>query len=83
MLCRPLSFGDYTMTGAEFSALIERCGWSGRGLADRIGLSRGHVGDMMRGRTSPNPTVVRYLERVAKAIENVPPPDLSDRRFRD
>jgi hypothetical protein len=71
------------MTGAEFSALIDRVGWSGRWLADRFGLSRGHMGDMMRGHTTPNPAIVRYLERVAKAIESIPRPDLTDRRFRE
>jgi hypothetical protein len=71
------------MTGAQFSALIDRIGWSGRWLADRLSLSRGHVGDMMSGRTSPNPAIVSYLESVAKAIERIPRPNLTDRRFRE
>ena len=71
------------MTGPEFAALIERIGWSGRWLADQLGLSRGHMGDMMSGRTSPNPAIVSYLQRVAKAVENIPRPNLTDRRFRD
>lgn len=70
------------MTGPEFSALIDRIGWSGRWLADQLGLSRGHMGDMMTGRTSPNPAIVDYLRKVAHAIERIPKPELTDRRFR-
>jgi hypothetical protein len=69
------------VSGAEFTALIERCGWSGRWLADQLSISRGHMGDMMSGRRTPHPAIVRYLERVAKAIENVPRPELADRRY--
>ena len=71
------------MTGAQFSALIERVGWSGRWLADRLGLSRGHMGDMMTGRVSPNDSIADYLKRVAKAIDDIPLPNLTDRRFRE
>ena len=71
------------MTGAEFTALIDRCGWSGRWLADQWGISRGHMGDMMSGRRQPYPDLVRYLKEVAKAIKAVPDPELPDRRFRD
>jgi len=71
------------MTGAEFAALIKRTGWSGRSVAELFGVSHGVIGDMRTGRRSVNPVIARYLERVAKAIENVPVPELTDRRLRD
>jgi len=71
------------MTGAQFSALLERVGWKGRWLAERLGLSRGHMGDMMTGRVTVHPAITDYVQRVAKAIDSVPLPDMADRRFRE
>ena len=74
-----------TMTGAEFTALIDRCGWSGRAVARRFQIGHGTIGDMKADRMTPDPRIVAYLTRVADAIARVPMPDLplSDRRFRD
>lgn len=71
------------MTGAEFSALIDRTGWSGRSIAKRFRLAHGTIGDMKTGRIPVQPTLAAYLERVAHAIERVPLPTLPDRRRRD
>lgn len=71
------------MTCAEFAALIERTGWTGREVARRFGIPRSNIAAMTSGANSVDETLARYLQRVALAIERVDMPDLADRRFRE
>lgn len=70
------------MTGPEFADLIERTGWSARAVAKAFGISHGTIHDMKTGKMSVDPAVARYLARVVAAIERIPVPELTDRRFR-
>jgi hypothetical protein len=70
------------VTGDEFTALINRTGWSARSIAKRFRLSHGTIGDMTTGRIPVQPALAAYLERVASAIERIKLPDLPDRRGR-
>lgn len=63
------------MTPAEFSALLDRIGWSRRELARKIGVHE----DGPRNWTRPGyripDQVADYLRAVAAALDAVPPPE--------
>ena len=62
------------MTGRQFGTLLERVGWSGRRLADYLGVAPGTIGGMITGRVSVDPAIAEYLGKVAAAIDQVPLP---------
>lgn len=64
------------MTGPEFTALIERTGWTVRAVADVFGVSHGLIGDMRSGRRPVHPEIAGYLQRVVAAVERIPVPEL-------
>jgi plasmid maintenance system antidote protein VapI len=68
---------------SELQDLLDRVGWKGRELARRLDIPRGTVGDMVSGRMTAHPSLIDYLNRVAKAIERIDPPERVDRRWRD
>ena len=69
------------MTGREFAALLKRAGWTGRELAERLGISRSNIAAMTSGANSVDARLADYVQRVAKAIERVELPQLADRRY--
>lgn len=70
------------MTGKQFAALIESTGWTGRRVAQYLGIPRSNIAAMTSGVMSVDPAIADWLRRVADAIERVPVPDLYDRRYK-
>lgn len=73
------------MKGEELAGLMRRARITGRELAERVGTSRSNIAAMTAGHNSVDPRVAEYVRRLAdaveRAIERVPVPELTDRRY--